>query len=113
MSTPESKVKVKVKALLNDYGAFHHWPVQTGYGEPTLDCVGCHRGKYFAVETKAPGQKLTPRQELTKERMEQAGAKVFVIGQQEFPYPPMRASQFGYTHSGLMELEAWLLQLMR
>ena len=43
--TPEGKVKVKVKNLLNAYGAYHFWPVQTGMGARTLDCLGCHNGR--------------------------------------------------------------------
>jgi cytochrome c1 len=104
MSTPEGKVKARVKELLNEHGAYHHWPVQTGYGEPTLDCVGCHRGKYFAIETKAPGEQLTPRQNFTKEKMEAAGAKVFVVG--EHWLDDYGQKEF---YSGETELEAWLL----
>lgn len=101
MSTPEGKVKARVKKLLNEHNAYHHWPVQNGFGEPTLDCTGCHRGKYFAIETKAPGERLTPRQEFTKEKMEAAGAKVFVIGEEWIPDAP--------EYTGMTELEAWLL----
>ena len=45
--TPEGKVKVKVKNLLNAYGCYHFWPVQTGMGASTLDCLGCHNGRAF------------------------------------------------------------------
>ena len=79
MQTPEGKVKAKVKRLIKDVGAYQHWPVQTGYGSPTLDCIGCSDGRYFAVETKAPGKKLTPRQELTKSEIEDAGGIVFIV----------------------------------
>lgn len=101
MSTPEAKVKVRVKAVLNEHAAYHHWPVQSGYGAPTLDCVGCHRAMFFAIETKAPGERLSPRQELTKASMETSGAKVFVIGEEFVPGTK--------TYTGLLELEAWLL----
>jgi hypothetical protein len=63
--TPEGKVKLKVKKLLKDAGAYQHWPVQTGYGTPCLDCHACIYGWYVGIETKAPGKKPTVRQEKT------------------------------------------------
>ena len=54
-------------------------PVPSGFGESTLDYIGCYRGKYFAVETKAPGKKPTDRQNMVIDRMRKAGGKVFVI----------------------------------
>lgn len=79
MATPEGKVKEKVKRVLKAHDAYYHMPVQNGMGSPTLDFVGCHVGRYFAIETKAPGKKPTPRQELTIDQIRQAGGKVFVI----------------------------------
>ena len=77
--TPEGKIKAKVKKMLADYPVWTHWPVQMGYGAPTLDCVGTFNGKFFAIETKAPGEKPTPRQEITIKEMLTAGGAVFVI----------------------------------
>jgi hypothetical protein len=79
MATPEGKVKNAVKKALKIHGAYYHMPVQNGMGSPTLDFVGCYRGKFFAIETKAPGGKPTPRQLQTIVDMESAGAKVFVV----------------------------------
>lgn len=82
-STPEGKVKTKVKAALKHlqdkgYPVYYHMPVTNGMGAPTLDFVGCINGKYFAIETKAPGKKATPRQENTISEMKKAGAAVLV-----------------------------------
>lgn len=79
MTTPEGKVKDKVKAVLRAHKAYWHCPVQNGMGAPSLDFVGCHMGRFFAIETKATGNKPTARQELTIAEMRAAGAKVFVI----------------------------------
>ncbi len=79
MPTPESKVKDAVKKVLKEFGAYWHCPVQNGMGAPSLDFVGCHLGRYFAIETKAPGKRPTPRQEMTIEAIRSAGGKVFVI----------------------------------
>ena len=72
-------VKAAVKARLKKIGAYQHWPVQMGLGERCLDCHGCFRGLYFAVETKAPGEKPTKLQALTVERIRAAGGFAFVI----------------------------------
>ena len=79
MMTPEGEVKAKVKELLKQYGCYQHWPVMNGMGAPTLDCIGCYENYFFALETKAPGKKPTPRQEVTMKAMRDAGAQVFVV----------------------------------
>lgn len=77
--TPEGLVKERVKRMLKAYGAYWHCPVQNGMGAPSLDFICCFKGRYFAVETKAPGKKPTPRQEITMQQIRDAGGKVFVI----------------------------------
>lgn len=92
-NTPENKIKKKVKGLLAEYNLLYsNWPVPTGFGTPMLDLVGCYYGMFFAVETKAPSKKPTPRQRLCIEQMLEAGAAVFVIDGDE----------------GVQELKAWL-----
>lgn len=83
MTTPEAKVKDKVKKLLKAHGAYYHMPVMNGMGAPTLDFICCHNGRFFAVETKAPGKKPTPRQEQTMTEISFAGGYVFVVSNQE------------------------------
>lgn len=77
--TEESKVKKKVSTLLKKYAAYYEMPVPSGFGKSGLDYQGCFHGRYFAIETKAPGKKPTPRQELTIKAIEAASGKVFVI----------------------------------
>ena len=97
--TPEGKVKDLVKKLLKAHGAYAHWPVQAGYGSPTLDCNGSHHGMRFDIETKAPGKHLTPRQELIRTDLLAAGGPVFVIGEKKLGKK---------NYSGLRELHEWL-----
>ena len=92
MSTPEGKVKDRVKKLLKKYGAYQHWPVLNGMGAPTLDCIGCIKGYFFAVEAKAGNKQPTPRQEITIRDMQLAGGKAFVVNDVE----------------GMEALELWL-----
>lgn len=92
--TPEGRVKAKVDKLLYKYDVYFEKPVTGGYGKNSLDYVGCCQGAFFAVETKAPGNKPTPLQNYVADRMRAAGGVVFVvIGDQ-----------------GLEELEGWLRQ---
>lgn len=75
----EKTVKLAVKKRLKELGAYQHWPVQMGMGEPCLDCHGCLASLYFAIETKRPGGKLTARQKITIESIRKAGGAVFII----------------------------------
>lgn len=77
--TPEAKIKAKTKELLNRYGAYYFMPVQTGMGARTLDFLGTHSGRGFAIETKAPGKRMTEQQRAIADRIEKAGGKVFEI----------------------------------
>jgi hypothetical protein len=79
-TTPEGKTKKTISALLKSVpGMYFFMPVPSGYGESTLDYLGCYRGRFFAVEAKAPGKKPTDRQNMMIERMRRAGGTVFVI----------------------------------
>ena len=77
--TPEGKVKRKVKELLSAHGAYWFCPVQTGMGARTLDFLGTHSGRGFAIETKAPGKHMTEQQRAIADRIEKSGGKVFEI----------------------------------
>lgn len=77
--TPEAKVKRAISKLLSRYKVYSYMPVPYGYGPTTLDYLGCIRGKFFAVEAKAPGKKPTPLQNNTIERIRAAGGVAFVI----------------------------------
>lgn len=80
MSTPEGKVKAKVKKLLENYPSIYQfWPVQTGMGAKTLDCLLCIGGYFVSVETKRPGGEPTDLQWTTIEDMQRAGGVCLVI----------------------------------
>ena len=76
MRTPEGQIKDKVKAYLKEKRAWYFMPVPSGYGIPTLDFIGCYKGKFFAIETKAPGKEPTRRQFNTMMAMQDAGGWV-------------------------------------
>lgn len=79
MATPESRVKRRVSQILKAHGVHFIMPVQHGMGTPALDYHCCHCGRYLALETKAPGKKMTPRQELTAEAIREAGGIVLLV----------------------------------
>ncbi len=97
--TPEARVKAKVRGVLGEYGRqlYSYWPVPSGYGRTTVDVIGCYRGCFFAIETKAPKKKPTLRQSETINEMEMAMGKTFVIDDVDSPV--------------LDELRAWLNNL--
>ena len=64
MSTPEAKVKNKIKQILKDYGAYQFSPQTGGYGRSGIpDIIACYQGKFIAVECKAGSNKPTRLQE--------------------------------------------------
>lgn len=89
--TPEGKIKKLVKAVLEDFGElttvssysvrnlYEYWPVPSGFGASSLDCIVCYYGVFIAIETKAPGERTTPRQNLTIAQLSAAQAIVMVI----------------------------------
>jgi hypothetical protein len=60
----EDKVKKALKAVLEGWGCYHFWPVQSGIGAHTVDCLACipikitkemvgtTLGVFVAIETK-------------------------------------------------------------
>jgi hypothetical protein len=79
MTTPEGRIKDRVKKALNKLGAYYFMPVQRGLGASSLDFICCYEGRFFAIETKVPGKKLSPRQEVVAAAMVHAGAIVMVV----------------------------------
>lgn len=79
--TPEGKVKAKVNKVLAKYRDFVYkfMPVPSGFGASSLDYLVCVASQFCAIETKKPGAKPTPRQELTIAEIRRAGGTVFVI----------------------------------
>jgi hypothetical protein len=79
-TTPEGRVKRQVTDFLKSLGnVYYFMPVPSGYGESTLDYIGCYRGLLFAIETKAPGKHPTNRQNQIISAITRAGGRVFVI----------------------------------
>lgn len=66
-ATPEKKVKMKVAAVLADEGVYFFMPPSNGYGRSGIpDFICCVKREpyaaFFAIETKANGNKPTALQ---------------------------------------------------
>jgi hypothetical protein len=86
VTTPEGLTKRKLRKILAQYdGMYTYWPVPSGYGRTTVDCLGCYRGRFFMVETKGDGKKPTLRQTLELQTAEFAMGKTFVMVGPEDP----------------------------
>ena len=80
--TPEGKVKAGVKRQLDKLGAFYFMPATGGYGVSGLsDIVGCHMGRFFAIECKTRGKHPTPLQLVFMKRVIDNGGIAFVINE--------------------------------
>ena len=78
-TTPEGKVKKKVKETLATMGAYYVMPVTGGFGNSGIpDIVGCIRGRFFAIECKAGNGKTTALQDLELNRIHNAGGTTYI-----------------------------------
>ena len=88
----EKDVKLAVKRVLSNWGAYYFMPVQTGYGARTLDILACVPvkidksmvgktiGCFVGIETKREDiNVVTPAQAHTMETMRDAGATALLI----------------------------------
>ena len=80
--TPEKKVKVKVVAILKEFGAYDFYPVTGGYGASGVpDIVGCYKGRFFAVECKAGKGKTTALQDKNIAQIIACGGLAMVVNE--------------------------------
>jgi hypothetical protein len=80
MTTPEGHTKRRLRQILAQYdGMYSYWPVPSGFGRTTVDVIGCYRGRFFIVETKAEGKKPTLKQTIELQRAEAAMGRSFVM----------------------------------
>ena len=73
--TPEGLVKQEIVAELRKLEAYIFMPVQTGFGERTVDILCCVKGRFVAIECKradGPG-KLTAHQAMVIGKVLDAG----------------------------------------
>jgi hypothetical protein len=82
MPTPEGRVKEAVRKFLKDKGVWYYQPVQNGMGVVGIpDFVCCWRGRFLAIETKAPGKRreTTANQDRVIMQIHQHGGVAVVV----------------------------------
>jgi hypothetical protein len=93
----ERDVKKSVKDVFVARDAYQFWPVQTGLGASTLDCLACVPlvitpemvgktiGAFVAIETKRPEKdQVTPRQAHTIKAIRKAGGVALMVNQIDY-----------------------------
>jgi Holliday junction resolvase len=77
--TPEAKVKLSVKKILDELGIYHFSPFMAGMGRAGVpDIIACHEGRFVAIECKAGKGKTTALQDRELNAIAAAGGFTFV-----------------------------------
>lgn len=94
----EKDVKKSLKEYLTKIGAYQFWPVPTGFGATTVDCLFCYQGRFYAVECKRPGvNKTTPAQETVLNKVADAGGDWALENDPKLPNVRGMLRRLGYT----------------
>jgi Holliday junction resolvase len=83
VTTPEAKVKKRVKEILDKLNAYYFMPATGGYGRSGIpDIVGCFRGVFFAIECKAGKGIPTALQERELYKIKTAGGQAWLVNEE-------------------------------
>jgi hypothetical protein len=80
--TPEGKVKDAIKKELRKRDIWYFMPMQNGFGVVGIpDFICCYKGRFVAIETKAPGKRgcTTPNQDRTLAEIATHGGWAVVV----------------------------------
>ena len=81
-TTPEAKVKKRVKEILDKLEAYYFMPATGGYGRSGIpDIVGCLNGVFFAIECKAGKGIPTALQEREINKIRNAGGHAWLVNE--------------------------------
>lgn len=87
MSTPESKVKDKIKKILKEHSVYYAMPMGTGYGNSGVpDFLCCVNGFFVAIEAKAGKGETTALQDKNLKEINAAGGYTLVIRETNIDY---------------------------
>ena len=82
-STPEAKVKAKIKDLLKQHGIYYAMPIGTGYGNSGVpDFLCCVAGHFLAIEAKAGKGKTTALQDKHISQINAQGGTALVVNEE-------------------------------
>lgn len=81
-TTPEGKVKEKVKKILKERGIYYFMPRGTTFGRSGIpDVIACVAGCFVGVETKAGSNKPSALQDLEMLNIRRSGGYTLVINE--------------------------------
>jgi pantoate kinase len=81
-TTPEAKVKAKIKAILKAHDIYYAMPIGTGYGSSGVpDFLCCVNGKFLAIEAKAGKGTTTALQEKNLKQIKESGGLAMVVNE--------------------------------
>lgn len=77
--TPEAKVKLQVRKILDALQIYYFFPASNGYGRAGIpDIIACGKGRFIAIECKAGKGTTTALQERELARISEAGGVTYV-----------------------------------
>ena len=84
-TTPEGKVKARLKKHLDAMGIYHFSPFQAGMGRAGVpDIIGCYRGLFVAFECKAGKNKPTALQVREIEAIRKCNGVAVVVNEENW-----------------------------
>jgi hypothetical protein len=82
MTTPEGKIKTRVKNILATLNAYYAMPMGTGYGNAGVpDFLVCINGRFFGIECKAGDNRPTALQLHNLMQIRKAGGIGLVVNE--------------------------------
>lgn len=95
-STPEAKVKEKIKKILKEHGVYYAMPMGTGYGNSGVpDFLCCIKGTFLAIEAKAGKGETTALQKKNIREIENAGGDAWVVRESNLENFEAYVKEFG------------------
>jgi Holliday junction resolvase len=78
-ATPESKVKKRVREVLDKLGIYHFMPPANGFGRAGIpDIIACMDGHFIAIECKAGKGQTTALQDRELNAILNAGGTTYI-----------------------------------
>ena len=86
-TTPEAKVKAKIKDILKAQNVYYAMPIGTGYGNSGVpDFLCCVNGHFLGIEAKAGKGTTTALQEKNIQQIKDAGGTATVVNEDTLGY---------------------------
>jgi pantoate kinase len=81
-TTPEAKVKAKIKAILKEHNVYFAMPIGSGFGNAGVpDFLCCAHGYFIAIEAKAGKGKTTALQDKHIKQIAESSGIALVINE--------------------------------